>query len=345
MDFASRTLNLTPMEVRCLPVEDRHGRSLCVAVAKITYDVSPTGVARLSKHPSPIRTGDEPNDGSPFASTRFPHDYEGEKPGTDVIVVGTAFPPDGQPVSDMLVSVRVGHLFKAIRVFGARVYQLRVLGGVEPGPAQRLGPTPIRYELAFGGTDEIDGRRVAHPRHPLGMGFAEARRKLAGAAAHRLEVDARALDKSREPAGFGAIDPHWSPRLELIGSRDLEWQRSRAPLPPLDFDPRHACAAHPDLHSDAPLSPDEPVEIIGMTPEGVWRFRLPKVSPIFSSTMRGEERPHETHLDTFIIDADEGRVELVFRAAIPLPKKAQLLERVTVRATGELSPVTLSEAS
>jgi hypothetical protein len=345
MDFAARTQNFTPMEVRCLPIEDRHGRPLCVAIAKITYEVSAIGVARLAKDPSPVRIGDEPHDGSPHASVRFPHDYVDEKPGTDVIVVGTAFPPAGHAVSDMVVSVRVGHLFKAIRVFGARVYQRGVLGGLEPGPAKRLGPTPIRYELAFGGTDEVDGRRVAHPQNTVGIGFAEARRKLTGTAAHRLEVEAGALDKSREPAGFGAIDPHWSPRLELIGTRDIEWQRTRAPLSPLDFDPRHACAAHPDLHSDAPLSPDEPVEIIGMTPEGTWRFRLPKVSPIFSSTMRGEERPHETHLDTFIIDADAGRVELVFRAAIPLPKKAQLLERVTVRATGELLPAIRSEAS
>lgn len=344
MDFAARTQNLTPMEVRCLPMEDRHGRALCVAIAKITYAVSATGHVHLAKGPSPIRIGDEPHDASPHGSTRFPHDYIDDKPGTDVIVTGTAWPPEGRAVREMVVSVRVGRLFKALRVFGTRVYQLRVLGGLEPGPAQRLGPTPIRYELAFGGTDEVDGRQVAHPQNPLGMGFAETRRKLVGMPAHLLEIEANMVDTGREPAGFGAIGPHWSPRLERIGTRDLAWQRTLAPLPPLDFDPRHACAAHPDLHSDSPLSPDEPVELVGMTPEGTWRFRLPTVAPIFSSTMRGEERPHETHLDTFIVDADTRRVELVFRAAIALPKKAQHLERVTVRSTGELPPSILSEA-
>jgi hypothetical protein len=345
MEFASRMQNLTPMEVRCLPMEDRHGRALCVAVAKITYTVSPMGIVRLAKGPSPIRIGDEPHDASSHASTRFPHDYVDDKPGTDVIVAGTAWPPDGRPVRDMVVSVRVGRLFKAIRVFGTRVYQRGVLGGLEPGPAQRLGPTPIRYELAFGGTDEVGGSPIAHPQNPLGMGFAATRRKLAGTAAHLLEIETTMVDKGREPAGFGAIGPHWSPRLELIGTRDLAWQRTRAPLPPLDFDPRHACAAHPDLHSDSPLSPDEPVELVGMTPEGTWHFRLPKIAPVFSSTMRGEERPHDTHLDTFIVDADTRRVELVFRTAIALPKKAQHLERVTVRSTGELPPSTVSEAS
>lgn len=342
MDWASRLENLTPMEARCLPAEDRHGRLVLVAIAKVTYAVTANGIARLSRAPSRVRLNDEPHDGSPSGSVAYPSDYADEKPGTDVVVLGSATPPEGRAVADMVASARVGRLFKAVRVFGTRAYQRTLLGGMEPGPAQRLFPTPLRYELAFGGAFEVDGRHVAHPVNPVGMGLAETTRKIAGGAVPRIELEASLLDtgdKGREPAGFGAIAQHWSPRLELAGTRDLAWQRTRAPIRPLDYDPRHACVAHPDLHSDAPLAPDEPVEIIGMTPEGTWRFRLPPIEARFSSVRRGEVTEHPTHLDTYLIDINDARarrVELVWRAAVPVPKKAQLLERITVRATGEL---------
>lgn len=336
MDFDARTENLTAMEVRCLPMDDRHGRAVLVAIAKVTYEVSTIGVPSLCRAASPIRLEDEHTDDSPYASVKYPSDWVDEKPGTDVIVVGTAIPPEGRVQTEMDVSVRVGRLFKAVRVHGPRAYQQTVLGGLTIGAAQRLAATPLQYELAFGGVDVEDPERPAlDARNPSGIGFLDMRRKRPGGPAPRLAVITSAAEPGREPAGFGAIAAHWSPRLELAGTRDEAWRRSRAPLPPLDFDPRHNAVAHPDLHSATALRPDEPVELLGLTPEGAWRFRLPDVEPLFSSRRDGEVRAHESHLDTFLIDADARRVELVWRASVPLPRKAQRLDRITVRASGE----------
>ena len=50
---------------------------------------------------------------------------------------------------------------------------------------------------------------------------------------------------------------------------------------------------------------------------------------------------HRTHAglnSTFLIDADSRRVELVWRIAVPLPRKAQRLDRITVRATADFPP-------
>lgn len=339
MDYDARTENLTPLVVRCFPMQDRQGRAVLVAIAKASFAVSSAGVARLAHPAVPIRLADEYHEGSPFAAVKYPSDCVPDKPGTDVVVIGTALPPEGRAVTDMAVSVRVGRVAKALRVFGTRVYQRSLLGNVEPGPAQRLGPTPLRYELAFGGTDESDPRAPAQDRrNPAGTGFSAVRKRQIGAVAPRIEIAPGLVEGGREPAGLGAIAPHWAPRAEMLGTRDAAWARTRAPVAPLDFDPRHHCCAHPDLQSSAPLRPDEPVEIVGMTPEGAWRFRLPAVEPLFGSTLKGELRAHETHLDTFLVDTDLRRVELVWRVAIPIPKKAQLLERVIVRATGELPP-------
>ncbi len=135
MDFDARTENLTAMEVRCLPMDDRHGRVVLVAIAKVTYVVSEIGVSRLARPAAPIRLEDEPTAYSPYASIKYPSDWVDEKPGTDVIVVGTAMPPPGRVQTEMDVSVRVGRLFKAVRIHGPRAYQKTVLGGLTIGAA------------------------------------------------------------------------------------------------------------------------------------------------------------------------------------------------------------------
>jgi hypothetical protein len=102
------------------------------------------------------------------------------------------------------------------------------------------------------------------------------------------------------------------------------------PLLPPDFDSRYHVCVPPDQWSEMPLRGDEPVEVLGATPEGAWRFQLPRIVPGFSSFMGGRRAEHRTHLDTILIDADARTVELTWRAAIPLPRKYEMLERVLV---------------
>ena len=76
------------------------------------------------------------------------------------------------------------------------------------------------------------------------------------------------------------------------------------PLLPADFDPRfHVCVPE-DQWSELPLRGDEPCEVLGATPEGQWRFRLPRRAPGFSSFTRGQRSEHRTHLDTVLIDGN-----------------------------------------
>jgi hypothetical protein len=71
--------------------------------------------------------------------------------------------------------------------------------------------------------------------------------------------------------------------------------------------------------------------VIGATPEGVWRFQLPRVALGFQSTVVDCERQaHRTHLDTILIDADARSVELTWHASVPLPRKFEMLELVQV---------------
>jgi hypothetical protein len=108
----------TPMTARCEPMDDRSGRDVMVVIAKLTYAVSPAGNVSLAVPPSPIRAADVPSSDRPNASIRYPSDLVEEKPGTDVVLLGTAYPPRGREVTEQIVNVRVtgaqGALYKAV---------------------------------------------------------------------------------------------------------------------------------------------------------------------------------------------------------------------------------------
>jgi hypothetical protein len=334
LDMESRRLtdNLTPMVVQALPMEDRHGREVLVTIAKLTYAVSPQGVVTIPLDPAPLRFGDEPVSMDPWSSVRFPSDAVEHKPGTDLLLVGTAQPPPGPPVSEFDVTFRVESphhpVRKTLRIHGPRIFTQRVLG-IGPGRPSTARPTPLRWEQTFGGRDtNTAGEVIVDPRNPSGFGFALDKARLLGTPVPEIE-DPRS---PMMPAGFGPIAPSWSPRLERAGTHDEAWARERAPLRPRDYDPRHASVAPADQWSEGPLEGDEAVEVLNATASGVWRFRLPRWSPRFEAVVRGVAQQLHTHLDTFLVDADAGRVELVWRASVPLPRKSEHLE--VVRVTG-----------
>jgi hypothetical protein len=122
-----------------------------------------------------------------------------------------------------------------------------------------------------------------------------------------------------------------------MGTYDEAWSKSRAPVRPKDFNPRHHNWSVPGLHSATPLVGDELIEVGGVLPEGVWRFNLPTYAVRFESVVAGQQASHETHLDSLHIDAESRVVELCWRASIPLPRKWEHVERIRVLGVGRLS--------
>lgn len=346
MNLARLLDNRTPMAVRCDPMDDRHGREVLVVVAKMTWVVDADGVAVIALPQSPVRPRDEPSaagSSTSPASVRFPSDAAPEKPGTDVLLVGTAHPPAGQVVTERNVSVRIETgqrtLRKVVRVVGLRRYQ-QTLTGISPGPPAPLGPTPLVYELAYGGRDTSAPRRVVEERrNPVGRGVAAERATLLGRPAPQLEDPADA----QTPACFAPISSHWAPRVDRIGTCDDVWRRERAPILPADFDPRFYSTAPSDLWSEVPLAEDCLVEILGVTPESAWRFRLPRFAPSFLACVRGVTAELPTHLDTYLVDADRRRVELTWRVALPMPRKMEHVETIQVHGLPALPAETIDD--
>ena len=341
MNFAKLLHNKTYATVRAEPMMDRHGADVLVVVAKLALAYSRTGQLGLSART--VRMHDEP-DGA--GGLRYPSDLAAEKVGTDIGLVGTLVPPDRPGVTQAFAWLRVGTLARAVQVFGPRVFT-GGLQGVVPGPAAPLGRTPLVHALARGGTDEDATPWSFEPFNPTGRGHAASAGKLIGRPAPQIEP--ASLPEVPSPPGvkssllhaqtaFAPVPPQWEPRRSRAGTQDAHWGRTRAPVAPEDYDPRSESWASPGLWSETPLTGAEPVEIGGLHPGAPVRFLLPGFAPSFHSVEAGALRHHPTHLDGVLFDADDGVVELVWRAAIPLPLKWARLERVDVLPARPLAP-------
>ncbi|MEZ4447373.1 MAG: DUF2169 domain-containing protein [Polyangiaceae bacterium] len=315
-----------------VPMKDKHGRDHVVAILTYRFMVDPAGRVELAGNDEPPRLVDEPTGPDvALSSIRRPSMLYDYKPGTDVVLAGHAY---AAPRSNQVdVSLRMGPIDKTVRAYGTRVWQSKTMGGMQAGPARPIvDPIPLVWELAWGGYDDSDPSAiVADERNYLGRGVARDPASLIGKPAAQLEDPDHPIGGfGAAPASFGPLHRHWQPRASFVGTYDALWQETKMPLLPDDFDDRFHVAVTHDQWSPRPLRGDEPIEIVGATPEGRWRFQLPRINPGFSSFTREGREEHRTHLDSVVIDADTGCVELTWRAKVRMPRKLQMLDQIVV---------------
>lgn len=92
--------------------------------------------------------------------------------------------------------------------------------------------------------------------------------------------------------------------------------KENAPLWPKDLDERFFCAASPGLTSPEPLTGGEPVVLEGVSPDGAFRFTLPKVRLVAKALFSKREVRRPMTLDAVTIEPDEDTLTLTWRAAI-----------------------------
>ncbi|MEM1125934.1 MAG: DUF2169 domain-containing protein [Bacteroidota bacterium] len=331
-------VNESPFAAQELFLTDEDGRDLLVVVVKATYSIGAAGL-HLASEPVPVDVAGTYHGDPETASLRFEPEIAPQKVGTDVVLVGHAFPnaPGARWVD---VGLRVGPLNKVIRAFGDR-HWYRTLGFSRISEPALFDRIPLRWELAFGGWDRSDENPEQHrveARNPVGVGFQAS--LLAGAEEGtplpNLEHPQHLIDSPTDvppPAGFGFIGPHWAPRLQYAGTYDAAWERDRLPLLPLDFDRRFYNAAPPDQVLAEPLRGDEPVVVAHATP-GPWlHFHLPGEPPPTSTVVirRQADQALNLRLDTVIIDTDYLQVHLLWRAALTVPQGPYAVQAIRVR--------------
>jgi hypothetical protein len=271
--------------------------------------------------------------------------YEGEtawgKPFLDVLVNGRAFAPSGRSAAAVMVALRIGDITKELVVSGDRHWQQGLLGATPSSP-EAFETIPIVYERAFGGIDirsSNPARHAAERRNLVGVGFQGALPSSPdiGTEVPNVEYPGQRMSSPRdcpEPAGFGVVGRDWLPRLAYGGTYDDAWMSEQSPLLPLDFDVRHFQAAPPDQQSRT-IRGGEPVQILNMTPEGVWEFSLPTLDVPLRLSYRDRRRMGSLKLDTVLMEPDLYRITLIARAGIPLLRNRAPLEEVIL---GHVTP-------
>jgi hypothetical protein len=333
--------NPTPFPAKLMLLPDRDGVSTVYAVVKGTFsigDVTGGGHQRLTvaDEQAAIALADEYRGEPPVSSIRVPSDVCLGKPGTDVLLDGSAWAPGGRPTWRMDVTLAAGPVAKTVRVSADRLW--------ESGPAgatmRWLEPfvrMPLVWERAFGGFDETDHGPVADRRNPAGTGFRApgGAKPLGGLALPNVEDPGALIAAPSDrpaPAGFAPVAPHWEPRVRYGGTYDQRWQRTRAPYLPTDFDPRFFQLAPAGLVAPRYLQPGEWVQVRGATPSRPLQFQLPPLRVEVTYVVEATAYPMSANLDTVIVQPDENRVLLTWRAALRCDKKATRVSELRVTA-------------
>jgi hypothetical protein len=329
--------NQTPLAAERTWVRDKNGAEVWVVAVKGTFDILPDGATLLADEQEEVVMAPQFR-GDPQASgllydTDLPH----KKGATDVLVIGHAYAPQGNPVEKLSVGLKVGPIQKILQVTGDRIWQASTSGITLSNP-QPFSQMPIVYEKAYGGMDLISDDPKRHDwelRNPAGCGFATKAKHLLGQPAPNIEYPKLLMTRwsqRPEPAGFGPIAGHWAPRIELAGTYDEVWEKTRQPLLPEDFDERYHQCAPQDQQVQGYLNGGELVGLYNLTPDSRLQFWLPRLHMAFETRFDdGSTDEHRAMLHTVTVKPDIPRVVMVWHTHLECHRKILKLNNTLIR--------------
>lgn len=321
-------VNRTPYIVERAVLADKTGAETLILAVKATYDLS-AGEISLSEEQEPIVLADEYRGEPGKSSLLRAAEMLLSKSATDVLLTGHAIAPR-KGISRMAVAVRVGPLIQQCIVSGNRPTFKQLS---RPEPFDRIALT---WENAFGGVDQSPSKEADwdyQAENPVGKGFLARKtcRKIDEIPLPNIEHPKhplRAPGDRPPPVGFGPIAPAWMPRLNYAGTYDDEWLHNRAPLLPEDFDHQFFQTAPRPLVAKGYLKGNEECLLQGVTPEGILRFRLASMPPVLHVRLVKGGVQSRPNLETIHIDSDRGKIYLLWKSAINLHGRLELLREI-----------------
>ncbi len=270
------------------------------------------------------------------SSIKYASDMHLGKAATDIILIGNAQAENTPLISHLNVSLQVARQKLELAVFGDREWKN---GNISPSaPFEKM---PLVYEKAYGGMhitqekDKNETTTLSDPRNPIGKGFIGKRegKEINGIQLPNLEDPRQLISTSHDqpaPACFGFISPAWQPRFQYAGTYDEVWKKNTAPYLPDDFDKRFFNMAHQDLITEKYLEGSESVQIKNASPFGELNFCLP-VNPleVLVHIKNRKEKP-PLFMETVLIEPDQNRFSVVWRACTPCDKETLNIEQVDI---------------
>ncbi len=340
--------NNTPYKAELALIADENGRDVMLVLVKQTYELSATGELTLAEEQADICFEGEYFGEPGLSSLKIAPEANFSKLATDVVLIGQAHAPDGQPVTEMDAGIKVGPVQQHVKVIGDRVWEKRVTGKIVNwvmSAPQTFTTIPLTYENAFGGQDLTpdDEKHYAYEsRNLIGKGVIAKNSQLDVVPLPNLE-DPKNLIQSPgdrpQPMGFGFISPDWQPRLGYSGTYDKHWETTRLPMLPTDFKREFFNAAHPKLKANVFLQGNEPVFLVNVCPQGNMKFDLPGQEPqiLFKFQYKNPVKL-QIDLDTIIVNTDEMQVSLLWRATQDVFNRVYEMEEIIINDKIQVIP-------
>lgn len=330
--------NLTPFAVHVMPSMSRDDHDLVLLVIMASFELPRPGpraaLRRTDSQPQPPMT-DAYNGDPANSSLRVEGQSTYTRPGTDIYVRGHAWTPGGRPAPQSELHVRVGPCSCSAAVLGERVWvrNFTDLVATRPAPFDRM---PILWERSFGGSPaRARGRRQVIAAHnPVGRGLYDDLATADGQPLpnfEHLRQRVGSVGDLPDPVGFGPIARHWQPRVSHAGTYDSAWVETRAPLWPSDMDERLFFAAAPGLRAQPHLRGSEPLQLLGLHPDGLIEFELPVLALAARFEFRHRVVERALVFDAIDIDGDSMTLSLIYRTAVIVGDELLELQSLLVR--------------
>jgi hypothetical protein len=335
--------------------KDEKNLPLFSVLLKRTYDIKPAAHATRSEITRPfVRVDEYYGDGDPEWSTvKHEADFAAYKIATDVVVIGKAFAPKGEPVPQTEVGVQIDTYRKTLRVTGDRHCLFRpnaAPGFSDPVPFTEM---PIEYDRAYGGQDLLSDPKAPfyYPRNDRGIGVVlrNTKETVEGLALPNIEDPADLLTPDRVafehperwsgqplPDGLGWFQRTWYPRCSFTGAVpayldiDSVLREESLGLVPKgqaalsrqfrlpSFDLRFNNGASRGLVLPF-LSGNESIRLTNLTSGGSLTLQLPDETPSMMLDIGLGENELNPCIHTVCLRVEEMQIDIVWRGAHAYP--------------------------
>jgi hypothetical protein len=332
-------VNATTMPATFTLGLDPDGRERVVVVIKGTFIIAPRGgVPTLAKEQDDFVFADTFTGKPGFSAVVYECDFAPFKPRCDVLLVGSAHAPNGQPVTSLMVGMRLGAMTKGFEVVGDRHWTAGVAGIAASSP-KPFTSMPITYDRGFGGPGEASADDPAitnaYAPNPVGAGYFKRARDT--------DVFAKPLPNTQQPddpvtspkgsyrpMSLGPIGRNFALRYPLAGTYDSAWLADVFPFLPEDFNPAYYQAAPVDQQILYPVG-GETVQLLNLTPHEQAPFQLPTIDmPVEFNNAAGERSEQAAVIDTIVLQPDRARLNLVWRTSLPLKDNVREIKQIVI---------------
>ncbi len=336
-----RLQNFSKLQAHYTMGLQKDGKECVVIVAKGSWSIpfDEEKPKLIFDNPLPMIEADEFLGEPGFSPLKYDNDFVRFKPYCDVIMHASAYADVGYRAKYVDVNLRVDDkIDKSIRVHGPRVWRSD-LGLVSISESEYFERQAIHYGIAYGGMDrtwEDEGQTATYLANPVGIGYLPnaPRKVIVGQPAPQLESLKHRISGVNDysPAmSFGPISKNYSERLQYAGTYDDYWNENIRPLLPDDFDERFYQCAPCDQQMPY-IKGGERVTLSNLC-EGRKEitFTLPD-SDIYMAVQRkgGDEEILDVCADTLIIEPEEKRFSIVYRAHTAIQYYSSELETLIV---------------